>query len=880
MPLLTTLSRTAVFGIALIATAAVGRVGFLQDTGLSLYWPAAGLIVFWILTVRTRVEYAGFVVITLVALTALNLQSGFPPTEAFLLAVSNTALGLLTRRVALLMVPLGRRLGLSSLDPSVSSKAPAQEIIARMSVPYDVFRLFGAAFIGSSLAWVITAWSLILEGNSPTFVDGSIWVIRSLASVMLIAGTGLALIQGGGEKRRSSVGDALFAFGLTTVLAIAVLLMSAHVPLALTILLPLFWSGVRSSTSVAAIHAVYTTAATLAVVAWSGGAVFGHELNTISMSVRLHLMIIVVFLISLVVATAVNELARLNSDNAAVADTARRRASALRTVTKTIPDALLTVDLRGRTAPLNSSGEKFVRADGGSLRIAGSSGGRTTSLSKLAPSMRALGGETVIAQPFAFTDGTGTERTFELTAAPLLPEGSDDPERALLLLRDVSEHHLILRELERLAESDPLTGLPNRRRFDKELAEHIARCGDVGGVLVLDLDGFKDINDTFGHAFGDDVLTTIARILAESVYESDTLTRLGGDEFAILIPDADHDRLESIAEYLVNRLRGYARTLNGAGRALTASVGGVTVASALAQGVDPLVAADRLMYDVKYAGRDGIVIVGDCGNPEEREPSRYEWKVRLEEALAHDDLVLHLQPIVDVTSGRIMGAEALVRLVYDGRLVPPAEFVPVAERSGIASALDEWVIRRAVGMLARLRDVDPDLSIWINVSAQSIGSETVERTLLDAVEESGVPATAVVLELTETARIADVPAARCYASRLRSNGFRLAIDDFGTGFGSLIYLKNMLFDYMKIDGEFISSLDHSTTDRAIVHSLVELAGELRMEVVAERVESIEILDVVRSEGIHFAQGFDVGRPCPESEFVSRHLSSSSANEGS
>lgn len=875
MPLPNTLSRTAGFGVATLVTAAVGRVGFLQDTGLSLYWPAAGVIVFWALTIRTKIEYVGFLAIILVGLTALNLRTGFPPVEAVMLALANATLGLLTRRVAILMVPLGRRLGLSSRNTSGPTRTPANETIARMAAPYDVFRLFGATFVGASLAWFFPAMSLVMEGNSPTFVDGAVWVVRSLASVMVVAGTGLALMQKTDNHRRSSVCDVLFAFGVTTLLATTAHLMSPHIPLAMMVLLPLFWSGVRSRTSVAALHAVYTTVAILAMVAGSGGAVFGLEFNSLSMSVRLHLIIIVAFLIALVVATAVNEFVRLNADIAAVADTARRRASALRTITRTIPDALLTVDLRGRATPLNSSGKTFVRpGEDGTNRLIDWPGRRFSSHPDLTPSVRALGGETVVAEPFAYTDRAGTERMFELTAAPLLPEGSDEPERALLLIRDVSENHQILHELERLAESDPLTGLPNRRRFDKDLAEHVQKYGGVGGVLVLDLDGFKDINDTFGHAVGDDVLTDISRILSESVYDSDVLTRLGGDEFAILVPDADRERLEQIAGYLVNRIRDYARTLDGAGKALTASVGGATIASALAQGVDPLVAADRLMYDVKYSGRDGIVIVGDCENPEEREPTRYEWKVRLEQALANDELTLHLQPIVDVESGRITGAETLVRLVADGRLIPPSEFVPVAERSGLASALDAWVIKRAISTLARLRDLDPELSIWINVSAQSIGDEAVARTLLDSVAECGVPASAVVLELTETAKIDNVPAARSYASRLRAKGFRLAIDDFGTGFGSLIYLQNMLFDYVKIDGVFISSLDRSTTDRAIVHSLVDMARSLNMEVVAEHVGSTEILDVVRDEGIHYAQGFDIGRPCPEDEFADRFLPTS------
>ena len=874
MPMLTTPSRVAAwritaFAIAVTAAAGVGRVGFYQESGLALYWPAAGVIVLWALTIRSRIEYVAFVALTMVILSILNLRTGFELSEALLLSLSNVALGLITRWTSLALVPLGRRFGLRAAVPSSDR---SHTIIARMAVTYDVFRLFGAAFVGASLAWGVTALGLIADGRSPTFVDGAVWVVRSLASVMLITSTGLALMHRPGYRRETKAVDTIFAFALTIVFAAIAQVMSPYLPLAMMILIPLFWSGVRSTTSVAALHAVFTTVTLLAMVAGTRGAVFGLEYSTLALSARLHLMVILTFLISLVVATAVNEFVRLNADLTALADTAGRRETALRTVTETIPDALLTVDQHGRATPLNTSGTTFVRADGeGHLQLVSWPGHRPAEQPDLTPSARALRGETVVAEPFIFTDRSGTQRTFELTAAPLLPEESEDSERALLLIRDVSENHRFLSELERLANSDPLTGLPNRRRFDKALAEHIADQGPTGGVLVFDLDGFKNINDTFGHAFGDGVLIDIAGILTDTTDDADVLTRLGGDEFAILVPDGDRERLESLATALVDRTREYSRTLDGAGRELSVSVGGVTIASAMARGVAPLVAADRLMYDVKYSGRDNIVILGDHDAPEDRITSPYEWKVRLEKALLGDDLQLHLQPILDVESGRIVGAEALVRLLDDGRVVPPSQFVPIAERSGIITQMDIWVVREAIRMIARLRELDEDLSIWINFSAHSIGSTDLERVLFEESDARGVPPSAVVLELTETAKLDEVAAARTYAKRVRDRGFRLAIDDFGTGFGSLLYMKIMLFDYVKIDGEFIANLDSSATDRAIVRSLVDLAGKLGMDVVAEHVGSDAVLDVVRDEGIHLAQGFGIGRPYPEAEFVRRFL---------
>lgn len=193
----------------------------------------------------------------------------------------------------------------------------------------------------------------------------------------------------------------------------------------------------------------------------------------------------------------------------------------------------------------------------------------------------------------------------------------------------------------------------------------------------------------------------------------------------------------------------------------------------------------------------------------------------------------------------------------------------------MATRLDHWVVRAAVAMAARLRRIEPDFSMWINVSAQSVSSEELGTALLANLADHGVPPSAVVLELTETSPVNDVSAARSLAQRLRAAGVRLALNDFGTGFASLLYLRHLLFDFVKIDGEFVAELDTSDTDCTIVRSIVDLATELGMQAVAEPVGSPGVLDVVSREGIALAQGFGIGRPCTEDEFVTRHLTASS-----
>lgn len=879
MPSPTALQRTLLFTVALIAAMLVGRLGLVNDSGASLYWPVSGVIVLWALLARRWVEFGALVVVTMAVIAIANDLTGYSTGESLFLAFGNLSTGLATRWTAYGLVKVGRPLGfVARSSTSLTSTDSAQEVIARLSMPYDVFRLIIATFVGASVGTALTMLVLSLDGPVPAFVEGAVLVIRNLAGGLLIAGTGLAMRQRGKDLRTASYPELALLILLTTGLAATAHVLSPYIPLAMATLLPLFWSGVRATTAFAAAHASYTSVVVLILTALNQGEVFGVDAEVVSLSVRLHLFVIVTVLISLVVSTAVNEFLRINAELTDIADLAQRGAAELKTVTETIPDALLIVDQDGQVTPLNASARGFVvpRSDGHLELVSTNLPDRTTGPPEDLPSARALAGETVHRFPFTFVNDAGKTQTYELNSAPLIPEGSNEQARALLLIRDVTEHHRLLAQLEHTAESDPLTGLFNRRRFDRELTsqtEQFRRYAQGGGLLVLDLDGFKEINDTFGHAEGDRVLVEIARILRDSLRSTDVTARLGGDEFAVLIPFADRPKLQTVAELLVERIRGFARTLDGAGRALTASIGGTTFADAIDEGIDLLITADIMMYEAKNSGRDCIMIFGACDGSTTRLLTQSEWKMQLERALDADDLILHLQPLLDVASGRIIGAEALVRMVGgDGEIVPPSVFVPIAERSGLAPVLDRWVIDEALEILGRLRGIDPGFSMWVNLSAQSINDEATATALIDSLESHSVPARAVVLEVTETAELEDVAAARVFATRIREMGVQLAIDDFGTGFGSFLYLKHLLFDYVKVDGEFITNLDTSDTDCTIVRSIVSLAGELGMQVVAEHVRSPEILGVVRAEGIEFAQGFGIGRPCPESEFVGRFLS--------
>ena len=439
---------------------------------------------------------------------------------------------------------------------------------------------------------------------------------------------------------------------------------------------------------------------------------------------------------------------------------------------------------------------------------------------------------------------------------------------------DISDRRRYLDRLSHLVDHDVLTGLANRRRFESELQRHLDRCrrhGPSGALLLLDLDNFKQVNDTLGHNAGDQLLITIAGVLKRSIRTTDLVARLGGDEFAILLPDADQAGAQRVAGLVVERVREHAATLDGVGRRVTTSIGAVTFQAASEHSADVFALADMTMYDAKEAGRDQAVVLseGDVHGP--RTAARLHWQSRIEAALENDRFELHLQPIMNLANDRISSAEVLVRLREDDELVPPSRFVYVAERVGLMPRVDAWVVERSIAMLAQLRLLDPDFELEVNLSGTSIGHPDIEQGVRTSLATYGVDPSALILEITETAAVADVAMARAFAERMTDLGCSFALDDFGAGFGSFYYLKHLLFDYVKIDGEFVAHVHESPVDRTIVRSIVGIARGLGKQTVAEFVSRPEILAVCREEGVDFAQGFLIGKPMPYDEFVAAFL---------
>ncbi|MGB5953208.1 MAG: EAL domain-containing protein [Ornithinimicrobium sp.] len=449
---------------------------------------------------------------------------------------------------------------------------------------------------------------------------------------------------------------------------------------------------------------------------------------------------------------------------------------------------------------------------------------------------------------------------------------------------DVSERRMYERRLAHLADHDALTGLANRRKFDEELQRHHSFCqryGPVGALLLIDLDHFKDVNDTLGHHSGDQLIISTGAVIRAAVRDTDLVARVGGDEFAVLLPVGGREAAMAVGNHLVERVREHTETFDGIRRRVSASIGGVTFVDAQQNGTEILGLADMMMYDAKEAGRDRCLVLDREKYSQPRMSARLDWRRRIERALEHDNFVLFLQPVQDLRTGRVTTAEALLRLNDQDELVPPSKFLYIAEQTGLAPAIDDWVLRHAIGLLEELRLHDPDFCLEVNLSGLSIGDSRIEKTIVEQLQVKGVHPSALILEITETAAVADIAAARAFAQRMTALGCRLALDDFGAGFGSFYYLKHLPFDFVKIDGEFIENCPTSAVDRTILKSIIGIAQGLGKQSIAEFVVDADVLEVVRTAGVDFAQGFEVGKPVLPEEFLDTWLRvKSDAIEGS
>ncbi|WP_417067480.1 putative bifunctional diguanylate cyclase/phosphodiesterase [Niveibacterium terrae] len=426
-----------------------------------------------------------------------------------------------------------------------------------------------------------------------------------------------------------------------------------------------------------------------------------------------------------------------------------------------------------------------------------------------------------------------------------------------------------------LAQHDPLTGLHNRRYLESQFDEFAKRHRRFVAIF-LDLDNFKMINDTDGHSVGDEVLRILAARLKNLTQDDELLVRLGGDEFLLLksLTDLDVTAIDMLALRIEEAIGAPCR-VSGNRYVVSSSIG---IASYPEHGSDhqSLVKhADIAMYEAKKSGRHRYCWFHEALANATTERRNIELRIR--EALEADEFALHYQPVCDAESGRIIGAEALIRLKdRGGQAIPPALFIPIAEQGGLIEPIGEWVIHTGLKQLAHWREQGhTDLQLAINISGTQFASGRFVEHLESWIEESGVPGSALELELTEGVLMADVEKAQSILSRIGALGVRLAVDDFGTGYSSLAYLKHLPIHRLKIDRSFVDGLPSHPGDTAITRSILQLAKTFLLEVTAEGVETQDQLEFLRRAGCNAIQGFLQSQPRPAAEFSAllerRHL---------
>ncbi|WP_433301211.1 putative bifunctional diguanylate cyclase/phosphodiesterase [Actinoplanes sp. CA-030573] len=416
------------------------------------------------------------------------------------------------------------------------------------------------------------------------------------------------------------------------------------------------------------------------------------------------------------------------------------------------------------------------------------------------------------------------------------------------------------------AQHDPVTGLPNRTLFLERLREAMAeRRDDI--VLFIDLDRFKAVNDSLGHRAGDALLAAVSRRIGQSLRSTDMAARIGGDEFAVLLRDITLTGAVAVAEGLIGSLRRPFR-IASRDALIGASVGVAFRQSADDTAEDLLSNADVAMYIAKKHGASQAVVFEPQMLAET--VARLDLVSDLQRALHQGDLRLHYQPLMDLRTLQPVGVEALMRWTCPRRgVVPPAEFIEIAEESDLIVDMGLWALREGVRQLARWRRDFPALRLNLNIAARQLLDRDFVSHVTDTLLIEGVPATALTLELTETAMIRDPERAGHQITRLKELGVKVALDDFGTGYSSLSYLRRFPVDELKIDRSFISAMNRSDEDLSVVRAVIDLADALRLQTVAEGIEDETQLATLRRLGCRLGQGYHLGRPLPPNEATNR-----------
>lgn len=485
------------------------------------------------------------------------------------------------------------------------------------------------------------------------------------------------------------------------------------------------------------------------------------------------------------------------------------------------------------------------------------------------PLMRALRGEEVDGVEIFVRRGQGRELWLSVNARPVRDDAGEI-RGAVAVFTDITEHKLAEQHLISLAQYDPLTGLPNRTLFRDRLSQAMARAARnqrLVALMFLDLDHFKDINDSLGHQAGDLVLKAVGERLRDCLRDGDTIARLGGDEFTMILEGMES--VEDVAEVAQKVLISLAQPLFIEGREvlLTTSIG-ITLYPMDINGTDNMLKkADIAMYHAKDQGRNNYQFY----TPEmtARASERLTMEGKLRHALERDEFLLYYQPQVDLSSGKIVGVEALLRWRHpELGVIPSARFIPLAEKTGLIVPISEWVLNTACAQNKRWQDAGlAMLCMATNQSARQFKHPSLVATIVAALKSSGLDACYLNLEITEDLLMENTLASGSIIAEIKAMGVHISVDDFGTGYSSLSYLKHFPLDSLKIDQSFVQNIPHNAQDAAIATAIITLAHNLELKVIAEGVETEEQKMFLHAQGCEGMQGYLFSRPMPAEDIT-------------
>ncbi|MFM8331138.1 MAG: EAL domain-containing protein [Candidatus Methylumidiphilus sp.] len=415
-----------------------------------------------------------------------------------------------------------------------------------------------------------------------------------------------------------------------------------------------------------------------------------------------------------------------------------------------------------------------------------------------------------------------------------------------------------------LTDHDPLTGLFNRRRFEKELEDAIAsakRYRHTGALLFFDLDQFKYVNDTSGHGAGDRLLVILSNSLPTLLREVDIIGRLGGDEFGVILGHANADEAVQVARKILAHISGTEFSVGDRVHKVSASIGVALFPEHGSEVQDLLARTDLAMYQVKESGRGGWYLLSTDDKSHRQMQERVLWKQRVENALAEKRFVLFAQPIVHIRTGVTSHWEVLLRMRGEGdSLIGPAHFIEIAESTGLIHSLDRMVLSEAAAHLALMRGRGREITLTVNLSAHAFNDPDLLIHLKKVIADNRLNPRQIIFEMTETAAVADIGPARRLMEAINETGCQFALDDFGTGFSSFDYLRQLPFEYIKIDGSFIRNLSSRPDDQVLVKAMVDIAVAFKKKTIAEQVEDAKTLALLKEYGVDYSQGYYTGRP--------------------